>query len=167
MTAGRTVRAQEARYAGDEERPLRGYAMTMAVYGALVGGLAAAAKATGRDIPGRIPAPDIAISAVATHKLGRLIARDPITSPLRAPFTEYRGTAGPAELREDVPGQGARKTIGELVTCPLCTSVWVATGFTAGLIYLPRTTRLAMGTLTAQRGRRGSSRTSGRRRARR
>jgi len=27
--------------------------------------------------------------------------------------------------------------------------VWVATGFTAGLIYLPRTTRLAMGTLAA------------------
>jgi len=92
------------------------------------------------------------MSAVATHKLSRLIARDPVTSPLRAPFTEYRGPAGPAELREDVRGQGARKTIGELVTCPFCTSVWVATGFTAGLIYLPRTTWLAMGTLTALAG---------------
>jgi len=89
------------------------------------------------------------IGRPATHKLSRLIARDPVTSPLRAPFTEYRGTAGPAELREDVRGQGARKTIGELVTCPFCTSAWVATGFTAGLIYLPRTTRLAMGTLAA------------------
>jgi hypothetical protein len=42
--------------------------------------------------------------------------------------------------------------VGELVTCPFCTSVWVATGFGAGLIYLPRTTRIAMGTLAALAG---------------
>jgi hypothetical protein len=32
------------------------------------------------------------MSAVATYKLSHLIARDPVTSPLRAPFTGYRGT---------------------------------------------------------------------------
>jgi hypothetical protein len=45
-----------------------------------------------------------------------------------------------------------QKTIGELITCPFCTGVWVATGMTAGMIYLPRTTRLAMGTLAALAG---------------
>lgn len=30
--------------------------------------------------------------------------------------------------------------------------VWVATGITAGLVYLPRTTRLAMGTFAALAG---------------
>jgi Protein of unknown function (DUF1360) len=146
------VRAQEARYAGDEERPLRGYAATMTVYGTIVAGLAAAARLTGRAVPDRMPAQDIALAAVATHKLSRLIARDPVTSPLRAPFTSYRGTMGPAELHEDPRGQGVQKTVGELVTCPFCTGVWVATGLTAGLIYLPRTTRLAMGTLSALAG---------------
>lgn len=146
------VRAQEERYAGGEERPLRGYATTMAVYSSVVVTLAAAAKATGRDVPDRISPADVAMSAVATHKLSRLIARDPVTSPLRAPFTAYQGVSGPAELKEEVRGHGARKTIGELVTCPFCTGVWVATGLTAGLIYLPRTTRLAMATLTALSG---------------
>jgi hypothetical protein len=47
---------------------------------------------------------------------------------------------------------GAQKTVGELVTCPFCTGIWVATGLTAGPIYLPRTTRIAMGTLTALAG---------------
>lgn len=78
--------------------------------------------------------------------------KDPVTSPLRAPFTEYQGTQGPAELKEEVRGEGGRKTVGELVTCPFCTGVWVATGLTAGLVYLPRTTRLAMGTLAALAG---------------
>jgi Protein of unknown function (DUF1360) len=147
-----SARAQETQYAGDQDRPLGGYVLTMSVYAGLVGTLAGVAKATGREVPERISAPDIVLSAVATQKLSRLIARDSVTSPLRAPFTSYQGVAGPAELQENVRGQGVRKTIGELVTCPFCTSVWVATGFTAGLIYLPRTTRLAMGTLTALAG---------------
>lgn len=52
-------------------------------------------------------------------------------------------------------GRGAQKTIGELVTCPFCTSVWVATGFTAGMIFLPRATRLAMGRTTHPTSKRG------------
>ncbi len=144
--------AQGARYSQGEDRPLRGYAATMTVYAGLVGALAGLARATGRDIPERVPAADIAMCAAATHKLSRLLAKDPVTSPLRAPFTAYRGTEGPAELREEVRGQGGRKTVGELVTCPFCTGVWVATGLTAGLVYLPRTTRIAMGTLAALAG---------------
>jgi Protein of unknown function (DUF1360) len=89
---------------------------------------------------------------VATHKLSRLLSRDSVTSPLRAPFTTYRGSAGPAELSEDVRGEGGRKAVGELITCPFCTGVWIATAVTAGLIYLPRTTRLVTGTLTALAG---------------
>lgn len=147
-----TVREQESRYAEGEERPLGGYAVTLTAYAGLVGAAAAVAKATGRDIPERMAVQDIALGAVATHKLSRLLARDPVTSPLRAPFTSYQGTAGPAELKEDARGRGAQKTIGELMTCPFCTSVWVATGFTAGMIFLPRATRLAMATLAVLAG---------------
>ena len=95
---------------------------------------------------------DIALSALATHKLSRLLAKDPVTSPLRAPFTAYQGTQGPDKLHEEVRGTGARKAVGELITCPFCAGVWVATAFTAGLVYLPKTTRLAVGTFAALAG---------------
>ena len=148
----RLARSEYRRYAGDADRPLGGYLGTMAAYTTVIGGLAAGARMSGREIPGELPVKDLALSALATYKLSRLLTKDPVTSPLRAPFTAYQGTSGPAELREEVRGSGVRKTVGELITCPFCTSVWVATGFTAGLIYLPRTTRLAMATLAALAG---------------
>ncbi len=148
----RLARAQGSSYAGDADRPLAGYAMTMTAYGAAAGGLAALAWGTGRDVPDGLTAKDVVLPALATHKLSRLLAKDPVTSPLRAPFTEYQGTQGPAELHEEVRGSGMRKTVGELVTCPFCTGVWVASGITAGLVFLPRTTRLAMGTFAALAG---------------
>jgi hypothetical protein len=139
-------------YAGGADRPLGGYAGTMSAYGLTVAAIAVAARVSGTRIPDGLSASDIVVSAAATHKLSRLLARDPVTSPLRAPFTSYRGSAGPAELSEDVRGSGARKTVGELVTCPFCVGMWVSTGFTAGMIFLPRTTRLVAGTLTALSG---------------
>lgn len=146
------ARSQHGQYAGDADRPLGGYLMTMTAYAGVVGVLAAGARLTGREVPDGLPVKDVALSALATHKLSRLLAKDPVTSPLRVPFTAYQDTSGPGELREEVRGSGARKTLGELVTCPFCTSVWVATGITAGLIYLPRTTRLAIGTFAALAG---------------
>ena len=55
-----------------------------------------------------------------------------MTSPLRAPFTVYQGQEGPAELKEEVRGKGAQKAVGELITCPFCIDMWVATGLMAG-----------------------------------
>ncbi|MBV9094484.1 MAG: DUF1360 domain-containing protein [Streptosporangiaceae bacterium] len=146
------ARSETDRYGGDEERPLGGYLGTMAAYSAVVAALAGVTRATRRDIPDALGARDMVLYAVATHKLSRLLTKDSVTSPLRAPFTSYRGTQGPAELKEEVRGHGAQKAIGELITCPFCTSVWVATGLMAGLIHLPRTTRLAIDTLAATAG---------------
>lgn len=148
----RVARAEQGAYAGDEDRPLGGYLVTMTVYAGVVGVLAAAARLTGREVPDGLATKDIALTALATYKLSRLLAKDPVTSPLRAPFTTYEGTTGPAELEEEVRGSGGRKTVGELVTCPFCSGMWVATGFAAGLIYLPRTTRMAIGTFAALAG---------------
>jgi len=98
-------------YAHGEERPLPGYLAVMAVYGSLAGGPGALTRLTGRPLPDRIAPTGIALTAVATHKLSRLIAKDAVTSPLRAPFTEYSGPAGPPEVNEEVRGQGARKAV--------------------------------------------------------
>ena len=146
-------RRQEQEYAHGEDFPLRGYAGAMTVYGGVVAAIAAAAKLTGTRLPDRISPWDTAVTAVATHKLSRILAKDPVTSPLRAPFTTFEGTSGDAELAEDVrDGDGSRKTIGELVSCPLCIGMWVSTGFTAGYVFAPRATRLAATTLAALAG---------------
>ena len=62
--------------------------------------------------------------------MARLVSKDAITSPLRVPFTTYRESGGPGKVMEDVRQDGQlRHAVGELVSCPLCLSVWVATGF--------------------------------------
>jgi hypothetical protein len=145
-------RRQEQEYAHGEDFPLRGYAGAMSVYGGLVAAIAATARLSGRALPERISPWDAAVTTLATHKLSRLLAKDPVTSPLRAPFTTFEGTSGPAELAEDVRVGGSKKTIGELVTCPFCIGMWVSTGFTAGYVFAPRATRLAATTLAVLAG---------------
>ncbi|MEV4706510.1 DUF1360 domain-containing protein [Actinoplanes sp. NPDC049316] len=138
-------------YAPHEHRPLDGYAVTMGAFGVLAGSLAAVAKLTGREVPERPAVQDVVLISLATHKLSRLIAKDSITSPLRAPFTRYAEPAGSAELNEEVRDEGStiRHSIGELISCPFCLAVWVATGLTSGLVFAPRLTRLVATVFTA------------------
>jgi hypothetical protein len=124
----------------------------MAAYGAVTGALAGTVKLTGRRLPSRVRWSDLALLTVATFRVSRLLAKDPVTSPLRAPFTRYQGTSGPAELKEDVRGSGLRKTVGELLTCPFCLAQWTATAFAFGLVLAPRATRFAAGVMTAVAG---------------
>jgi hypothetical protein len=146
------ARSQKARYSGDEERPLGGYIGTMATYTAAVGALAAVTRLRRHDLPDGLSAKDIVLGAAATHKLSRLVTKDPVTSPLRAPFTVFHGAQAPSELSEEVRGDGAQKAVGELITCPFCVDLWLATAVTAGLIYIPRPTRLAIGTFATLAG---------------
>lgn len=143
------LRAEKAAYTGGEERPLGSYVAVMSTFAAVVGATAAGAAALGKRPPERIAPWDVALISVATHKLARLISKDSVASPLRAPFTRYQGVSGPAELQEETRGTGARKAIGELITCPFCLGMWIATAFHAGLVFSPQTTRLAASTLTA------------------
>ncbi|MEU4419392.1 DUF1360 domain-containing protein [Actinoplanes sp. NPDC024001] len=138
-------------YAPHEHRPLDGYLAAMGAFGALTGTLAVATRLSGRPLPERPAIADVALLSIATHKLSRLVAKDAVTSPLRAPFTRYAEPAGAAELNEEVRDEGSsvRHGIGELVTCPFCLAVWVATGLTGGLVLAPRLTRLAATALTA------------------
>ena len=138
-------------YAPHEHRPLDGYVAAMGAFGVLAASLAAAAKLGHRPVPERPATADVVLISIATHKLSRLFAKDAVTSPLRAPFTSYAEPAGAAELNEEVRDQGSslRHGIGELITCPFCLAVWVATGLTGGLVLAPRLTRLAATTMTA------------------
>lgn len=140
-----------AGYSPHEHRPLGGYLVTMGAFGALTAALTAAGRLTGRPLPERPATADVVLISIATHKLSRLLAKDAVTSPLRAPFSRYAAPAGASELSEEVRDQGSsiRHGIGELVTCPFCLAVWAATGLTGGLVLAPRLTRLAAAALTA------------------
>jgi hypothetical protein len=131
-----------AEYSGSADRPLGAYLGVMATYGGLVGGLTLAGRRARKVTPPGVA--DIVLAALATHKVSRLISKDPVTSPLRAPFTRYVGTSGDAELSEEVRGTGLQKAVGELISCPFCIGLWVATGFGAGQVFAPTLTRLAM-----------------------
>ncbi len=129
-----------------DDRPLRGYVILMATYGTTVAGLALLMRKR-RAVP-RLDLGDLALMTVATHKLSRVIAKDSITSPLRAPFVRYVEPAGAGEVNEQVRIGGAAHALGELVMCPLCLDVWLATGFVAAYSFAPRATRLAASVLS-------------------
>ena len=140
-------------YRDGEDRPLGGYAVVLAVFASLVAGAAGLAAATGRRLPPGVGPWDVLLLAAGTHKLSRTVSKNAVTSPLRAPFTRYKGVGGPSEVMEEVRAtSGLRHSIGELLTCPFCLDVWMATGFTIGLVFAPRLTRLVAGTLTALTG---------------
>ena len=82
---------------------------------------------------------------VATHKLTRLITKDWVTAPLRAPFTEYKESAGGGEVIEKSRGEGLQRAIGDLVTCPWCSAPWVAATLGFGFVFAPRVTRFVSG----------------------
>jgi hypothetical protein len=152
LTALRSWPQRQAdRYRNGHDRPLAGYLQLMSVYVTGTGAAAVTARLTGRRVP-RLSPWDVVQLTVATHKLSRTVAKDPVTSPFRAPFTEYEGVSAPSELEEQVRGHGLQHSVGELLTCPMCLAQWMATGFSLGLMFAPAATRLVLSTLTAVAG---------------
>ena len=91
----------------------------------------------------------MALIATAAHKTSRLIAKDRVTSTVRAPFTEFQEDSGAGEVEEAARGRGMRRAIGELLVCPYCLNLWVAAAMTAGLLVAPRATRWLAGLMSA------------------
>ena len=135
-------------YAPEGEHPIGSYAVLLSVYGAIVAtlGLVVAKR---RKLPERFDGRDYALLGVATQKLSRLVAKDAVGAAVRAPFTRFEEATGEAEVHEEVRGSGLRHAIGELLTCPFCLSVWIATIFAFGLVLMPRATRFAASVLAA------------------
>lgn len=137
------------RYSAGQDRPLIAYSVVLGGYGGLVGLVSVLGRARGFRLPARFSVQDTVLLCLATHKASRLLSKEAVTSPLRAPFTRYEEPTGEAEVNESVPGHGARHAIGELLTCPFCLGVWIASGLTAGLVFAPKVTRLVSTALTA------------------
>ena len=123
----------------DEERPLGEYAGLAGAFWLVF----AAFMATSRErLPERIAAGDLARITLSTYKLSRLVTKDEVSTFLRAPVTEDE--AGQKPKRE-----GAARAIGELVTCPYCIGLWIASGLSYAQVLYPRETRFATSIFSA------------------
>lgn len=124
-----------------EPSRIAGYLTMMGLYGGSVLSTALAARARGESLPASYPAKDLVVGAIAVHKFARLVAKDGVTTPIRAPFTEWEENAGSAEVNES-PREGHVQHVGgEILSCPFCLAPWIATAYVAGLALSPRLAR--------------------------
>ncbi len=135
-----------------DEHPLGGYAVLMAGFTAAVAGFVTWMGRSGHDFPERFDAGDLALITLATHKSSRLLAKDRVTRPVRAPFTSFEEDSGAGEVEERARGRGVRRAIGELLVCPYCLGMWLASIFAVGMTLAPRQTRWAASVLSAHFG---------------
>jgi hypothetical protein len=122
------------------EPPYPEYAGLTFAFAGVLGGFLFLAR---RHVPERIGFGDLVRIGLASYKVGRLVAKDEVTSWVRAPVTRDE------EATEPKP-QGLERAIGELVTCPYCIGLWIAAGFSCALVVLPRQTRFATTIFGAQ-----------------
>src|SRR5437870_7372670 len=123
------------------EQLLAEYAALLGFYIASVAVLTGAAIEQKR-LTKRFSLLDLALLGMATHKLSRIVAKDRITSILRAPFVNYIRSAGAGEVEEEPRGRGIQRGIGQLVSCPFCMAPWCATALGFAFIFAPRVGRL-------------------------
>lgn len=125
-----------------EERPTGPYAALALVFGSA---LAAFVAAEGKRLPAKPGWDDMALIGVASHKLARLIAKEDVTSFVRAPVTVDEEASQPAP-------RGFSRAAGQLLTCPSCVGLWIAAGLSAANVLWPRQTRFVASVLAIHAG---------------
>lgn len=143
------LRELEQRYAGGAERPIGSYAVLMAGYVCVTLALTLIGRRRRARLPEGLGAGDLVLLSTAVYRSSRLITKDSVTAFARAPFTRFEEAAGEGEVNEEVIGRGPAHAVGELITCPFCISVWLATFGMFGMIVFPRATRMICSALTA------------------
>ena len=128
--------------------PLSPYASILGLYNLAFFLFLVYVKQTGKQIPERIAWSDIILLGTATFKLSRIISKDIVTTPLRAPFTQFVEYSGQGEVKEEPRGEGPQRAAAELISCPFCLGAWIAALFAYGLVLSPPTTRLVATVLT-------------------
>ena len=127
--------------ADDTHDRIPGYLGALTLFGTSLLAAAVAGRAADKELPDRFRVHDLVLGAIATHKFTRIIAKDAVTTPIRAPFTEFEKPLGSGEV-QDRPREGhPQHAIGELLTCPFCLAPWTATAYVVGLTFAPRAAR--------------------------
>ena len=127
-----------------------GYAVLLVAYSGLAGMLTLLVR---RRTRGRVPSvkpTDVMLLGLATFKLSRVVAKDKVMTPVREPFVEETEPGEGSEVNSKPARRGGlRSAVGELITCPFCISVWIATLLVALFSLAPRAVRLAASGLGA------------------
>ena len=149
-TATGTAKEPVGPYKGysDTDTPLGAYAILTAAFGTGLASFLVRAARSGR-LPDHVDWNDVVLLGVAMHKVSRITARDKITAFIRAPFTRYEGPAHINEVNEQPRGEGLRRSMGELLACPLCLAAWVGGAFFSGYLFAPRATRVVAALFTS------------------
>ncbi|MGE5221563.1 MAG: DUF1360 domain-containing protein [Omnitrophica WOR_2 bacterium] len=91
----------------------------------------------------RITPFDLLLLGFATLRLGRMVAYDQVAEPLRKPFTrtvpDQTGAGDTVTPKEE---SGMQRSIGQLISCPICIGTWISAGLVYGLHALPNATRV-------------------------
>jgi len=120
---------------------LRSYAALAGVFVSLTSVAVYWLRRSGRRFP-KPSALDVLLLSLGTARLSRLITRDKVLRPLRAPFVATEST-GASELREYISGDGMNRAVGELITCPRCTALWAANALSLLYVATPGAARFA------------------------
>ena len=99
--------------------------------------------------PLRLGLMDILLLGLTTFRMGNMLAFERIADPIREPFAERVREPRTGEETIAPRGQGARRALGELFSCPICAGTWVAAGLVYGLHLFPRPTRAFMTVMSA------------------
>ncbi|ALO91666.1 Integral membrane protein [Streptomyces hygroscopicus subsp. limoneus] len=134
-----------ARYDDQGEVPLGGYAALAAVFLAGTGTFALLARRRGVRLPQQVPPWDVALLGAAAYKTSRVLAKDKITSFLRAPFTRRAEEGEASEVMDEPRGDSLRRAVGDLVSCPFCVAAWTTGALVCSYAASPRLTRLVCG----------------------
>jgi len=124
----------------EKKKPLGGYAVLAGLFTLALGSAVASAETADEELP-ELSWSDLLLLGVATHKLSRIVTKDLVTSPFRAPFVKFKKSAGAGEVEEEARGEGIQEAVGDLITCPYCIAPWVGSAFVLSAERAPRATR--------------------------
>jgi hypothetical protein len=86
---------------------------------------------------------DLVMLSLATLRLGRMLSYDLIMESVRWPFAKTvpdQTGAGFTVVARD--GSGVEHSIGQLLSCPICSGTWIAAGLVYALHAIPNPTRI-------------------------
>ena len=123
----------------DDERPLPEYATLAGAFWLVFAAFMAKNR---KKLPERVAFGDVARIALSSYKLSRVIAKEEITAFVRAPVTEDAAAQKPKP-------DGMRRVLGELLTCPYCTGLWISSLLSYSHVLFPKESRFATSIFSA------------------
>jgi hypothetical protein len=127
--------------------PQRLYAVFLLTYLVVWGLFFLSMRQMGESWPQQVSGIDLLLLSLASFRLTAIVTEEKVARSLRAPFceriviTKSDGTAA----EEEVPaGRGLRRAAGEMILCPWCAGVWIATLLVFFWILLPGISRVVL-----------------------